>query len=155
MVDDAPPPDTAYARARRRRRALLWAALVAMLLVAQTLLVLLTLSYEESRAQDEVEALAAETAVYLEPKDYLNLRLTGRAVSTFDSIVLHWVTDNRDWHRIDYVPELLELAGLSRSKLPDLVAATDPQWMQLEADFHPRGNVHTVVRVSHGSRLPY
>jgi 7-cyano-7-deazaguanine reductase len=38
--------------------------------------------------------------------------------------------------------------------LDDLVAATDPQWMQLEADFHPRGNVHTVVRVSHGTRLP-
>ena len=37
--------------------------------------------------------------------------------------------------------------------LDDLVAATEPQWMQLEADFHPRGNVHTVVRVSHGSRL--
>lgn len=37
--------------------------------------------------------------------------------------------------------------------LDDLVAATDPQWMQLEADFHPRGNVHTVVRVSHGTRL--
>jgi 7-cyano-7-deazaguanine reductase len=26
--------------------------------------------------------------------------------------------------------------------------------MQLEADFNPRGNVHTVVRVSHGSRVP-
>jgi 7-cyano-7-deazaguanine reductase len=25
-------------------------------------------------------------------------------------------------------------------------------WMQLEADFNPRGNVHTVVRVSHGTR---
>lgn len=37
--------------------------------------------------------------------------------------------------------------------LDDLVAATDPQWMQLEADFHPRGNVHTVVRASHGTRL--
>ena len=38
--------------------------------------------------------------------------------------------------------------------LDDLVAATDPVWMQLEADFNPRGNVHTVVRVSHGSRQP-
>jgi 7-cyano-7-deazaguanine reductase len=26
--------------------------------------------------------------------------------------------------------------------------------MQLEADFNPRGNVHTVVRASHGSRQP-
>jgi 7-cyano-7-deazaguanine reductase len=36
--------------------------------------------------------------------------------------------------------------------LDDLVQACDPVWMQLEADFNPRGNVHTVVRVSHGTR---
>ena len=36
--------------------------------------------------------------------------------------------------------------------LDDLVEACDPVWMQLEADFYPRGNVHTVVRVSHGER---
>ena len=38
--------------------------------------------------------------------------------------------------------------------LDDLVEACDPVWMQLEADFYPRGNVHTVVRVSHGERQP-
>jgi 7-cyano-7-deazaguanine reductase len=38
--------------------------------------------------------------------------------------------------------------------LDDLVAAADPQWMELVADFSRRGNVHTVVRVSHGTRLP-
>ncbi|MEA5390912.1 preQ(1) synthase [Cyanobium gracile UHCC 0139] len=38
--------------------------------------------------------------------------------------------------------------------LDDLVNACDPLWMQLEADFNPRGNVHTVVRVSHGERRP-
>jgi 7-cyano-7-deazaguanine reductase len=36
--------------------------------------------------------------------------------------------------------------------LDDCVAACEPVWMELVADFHPRGNVHTVVRVSHGSR---
>jgi 7-cyano-7-deazaguanine reductase len=36
--------------------------------------------------------------------------------------------------------------------LDDLVTACDPAWMELVADFHPRGNVHTVVRVSHGIR---
>lgn len=69
--------------------------------------------------------VARETAVYLEPKDYLNLRLTGRAVSTYDSIVLHWLTDNRDPMHIDYVPELVAASGISRSKLPDLIGATD------------------------------
>jgi 7-cyano-7-deazaguanine reductase len=38
--------------------------------------------------------------------------------------------------------------------LDDFVGACEPQWMQLEADFNPRGNVHTVVRVSHGQRQP-
>jgi 7-cyano-7-deazaguanine reductase len=38
--------------------------------------------------------------------------------------------------------------------LDDLVEACAPLWMQLEADFNPRGNVHTVVRVSHGSQQP-
>ena len=38
--------------------------------------------------------------------------------------------------------------------LDDLVDACAPSWMQLEADFNPRGNVHTVVRVSHGERQP-
>ena len=36
--------------------------------------------------------------------------------------------------------------------LDDVVAACDPVWMELVADFNPRGNVHTVVRVSHGAR---
>jgi 7-cyano-7-deazaguanine reductase len=38
--------------------------------------------------------------------------------------------------------------------LDDFVEACEPVWMQLEADFNPRGNVHTVVRVSHGVRHP-
>ena len=34
--------------------------------------------------------------MFLEPKDYVNLRLTGRVAATYDSIALHWLTDNRD-----------------------------------------------------------
>ena len=34
--------------------------------------------------------------------------------------------------------------------LDDLVKACNPLWMSLEADFHPRGNVHTVIRLCHG-----
>jgi 7-cyano-7-deazaguanine reductase len=36
--------------------------------------------------------------------------------------------------------------------LDDLVVAAEPDWMQIEADFNPRGNVHTVVRASQGVR---
>ena len=38
----------------------------------------------------------AAAAVFLEPVDYLNLRLTGLARASHDSITVHWVTDNRD-----------------------------------------------------------
>ncbi len=65
------------------------------------------------------------TQLFLEPKDWLNLRLTGRAAASYDSIALHWVTDNRHPDRIDYDPVLLRLAGLDRAKLPELMAATD------------------------------
>lgn len=67
----------------------------------------------------------ARSRCFLEPKDWLNLRLTGRAAATYDSIALHWVTDNRDPAAVHYDRELLRLAGLNRSQLPDLAAATD------------------------------
>ncbi len=63
----------------------------------------------------------AATAVFLEPVDYLNLRLTGLARASHDSITLHWVTDNRDINAISYDDSLMGLAGLERAKLPDLV----------------------------------
>ena len=37
---------------------------------------------------------------------------------------------------------------------PDDLAACAPVWMQLEANFNPHGNVHTVIRASHGTRQP-
>nr|WP_269608833.1 preQ(1) synthase [Prochlorococcus marinus] len=36
--------------------------------------------------------------------------------------------------------------------IDDLVEVSDPKWMQLEADFNPRGNIHTIIRVCHGKR---
>jgi xylulokinase len=61
------------------------------------------------------------TATLLEPADYLNLRLCGRAVSSFDCITAHWITDNRDLSRVAYDDRLIALSGLERSKLPELV----------------------------------
>ena len=34
--------------------------------------------------------------------------------------------------------------------LDDFVAAAAPIWMELVADFNPRGNVHTIITVHHG-----
>ncbi|HAR97763.1 MAG TPA: xylulose kinase [Syntrophus sp. (in: bacteria)] len=65
------------------------------------------------------------TYKFLEPKDYINLRLTGKFAATYDSILLHWVTDNRDPSHVVYNDRLLKMAGIEREKLPDLIQAMD------------------------------
>jgi len=65
------------------------------------------------------------TFKFLEPKDYLNLRLTGQFAASYDSIALHWLTDNRNIARIDYDAGLLKMSGIARDKLPDLKRAVD------------------------------
>ncbi|MCX7926181.1 MAG: FGGY-family carbohydrate kinase [Fimbriimonadales bacterium] len=64
------------------------------------------------------------TFKFLEPKDYLNLRLTGRFTSSYETLALHWLTDNRAIGRIDYHPTLLRYAGLRREQFPDLHPST-------------------------------
>ncbi len=64
------------------------------------------------------------THKFLEPKDYLNLRLTGQFASSHETLALHWITDNRDIQRIDYHPTLLRYAGLRREQFPDLYPST-------------------------------
>ncbi|MCP3102359.1 FGGY-family carbohydrate kinase [Myxococcus sp. K15C18031901] len=63
------------------------------------------------------------TYKFLEPKDWLNLRLSGRFAASHDSITLHWVTDNRELSRIGYDARLVRLSGVHREKLPELVPA--------------------------------
>jgi xylulokinase len=60
------------------------------------------------------------THKFLEPVDWLNQQMTGRFAASFDSIVLHWVTDNRSIDAIKYDDGLLRITGLDREKLPDL-----------------------------------
>jgi xylulokinase len=62
-----------------------------------------------------------DTVTFLEPVDYLNLKLTGRTCASFDSIAAHWVTDNRNVDQVSYDDRLLEVTGLDRAKLPELV----------------------------------
>src|SRR5690349_11062551 len=75
--------------------------------------------------REHVPAVYAKARHFLEPKDYINYRLTGVVAATFDSIALHWVTDNRRIDAIDYHPALLRYAGLERDKLPPLCRASD------------------------------
>lgn len=65
-----------------------------------------------------------DAAVLLEPKDWVNLKLTGRVAASVDSIVAHWVTDNRKIDAIAYDAGLLAMNGIDRAKLPELVPAS-------------------------------
>jgi len=60
---------------------------------------------------------------FLEPIDYIGLLLTGKFAASFNSITLHWLTDNRDISNIRYHADLVKLSGIDRAKLPDLKPA--------------------------------
>ncbi|MBE2251262.1 MAG: FGGY-family carbohydrate kinase [Myxococcus sp.] len=87
---------------------------------------------------------------FLEPKDWVNLKLTGRAVASFDSIVLHWATDNRDINDVRYDDGLLKLTELDRAKLPALVPAGSVVGPLTQAAADALG-LSTKVKVASGS----
>lgn len=62
---------------------------------------------------------------FLEPIDYLGLLLTGKFAASVNSIVLHWLTDNRNIDCIVYDEKLVHLSKIDRDKLPDLRPAND------------------------------
>jgi xylulokinase len=61
------------------------------------------------------------TAKFLEPTDYVTLRLTGRATANQCSAFMFLLTDNRRLDAADYHARLLRQSTIDREKLPDLV----------------------------------
>ena len=62
---------------------------------------------------------------FLEPKDYINLRFTGRFAASFDSIALHWLTDNRKISNVVSDRRLVDISTIDQAKLPELKRAID------------------------------
>jgi len=79
---------------------------------------ILFIKHERSEVYDK-------TFKFLEPKDYLNLRLTGEFAASYDSIMLHWVTDIRDINNVHYNNGLIKKMGITRDKLPELKRSID------------------------------
>src|SRR5512145_154439 len=71
--------------------------------------------------RDTMPEVYKKTHKFLNVLDYMNLRLTGEFVASFDSIVTSWVTDNRDPHVVRYDDRLIASLGLDRAKLPEVV----------------------------------
>jgi len=74
--------------------------------------------------RDTMPEIYAKTYKFLNVLDYLNLRLTGEFVASFDSIVTSWVTDNRNPNELRYNDGLISILGIDRAKLPDVVACS-------------------------------
>lgn len=72
--------------------------------------------------EHEQPEVAARTAFYLEPVDFLSMCFTGLPRATHASMTGAWLTDNRHLDQLSYDPVLLKLAGIDSSKLPPLVA---------------------------------
>ncbi|MDD5711594.1 MAG: FGGY-family carbohydrate kinase [Smithellaceae bacterium] len=73
----------------------------------------------------EFPEIYAKTHMFLESKDYLNLRLTGEFAGSYDSTVLFWVSDIRDINNIRYNQGLIKDLGIDGNKLPPLRASIE------------------------------
>jgi xylulokinase len=92
--------------------------------------------------------LYQQTFKFLEPIDYIGLRLTGRFAASFDSISLHWLTDNRDINNVKYDDRLIRMSAVDGSKLPDLQPANSILGIlrpDIARDWGLRENVQVVI----------
>lgn len=60
------------------------------------------------------------TDKFLDVRDWLVLRATGRAITTYDCANLTWMMDSRAG-RIGWSPSLMRLVGVDRARLPEIV----------------------------------
>jgi xylulokinase len=98
--------------------------------------------------KNEQPDLYKKTSLFLEPKDYINLRLTGKAAASYDSIALHWLTDARDISRVTYHEGLIKMAGLDRNTFPPLKRSIDilgPLKQEVARDLGLREGVPVVM----------
>lgn len=69
----------------------------------------------------ELPEIYEKTYKFLEPVDYLTSRLTGRISASQHTALTMMLTSNRQWGDREYCKPLLELSGIDREKLPDLL----------------------------------
>jgi xylulokinase len=85
---------------------------------------------------------------FLEPVDYIGLRLTGQFAASFPSITLHWLTDNRKIEDIVYDEKLVNVSTIERAKLPDLKPANSilgPLLPEIAQEWGLREDVRVVM----------
>ncbi|MGH9232412.1 MAG: xylulokinase [Acidimicrobiales bacterium] len=94
--------------------------------------------------------VAAAARWYLEPVDYLAMRLTGVPAATHASMTAAWLTDNRRLDLMAYDDELVRRVGIDAAKLPPLVptgAVIGPVRDDVAADLGLPAGVQVVAGV--------
>jgi xylulokinase len=71
--------------------------------------------------KNELPDIYRKTYKFLEPMDFINMRLTGKANATQNSNLATLLIDNRKNGTKDYNPWALAMVGIDRAKLPDLL----------------------------------
>ena len=66
------------------------------------------------------------THKFLEPMDYLTARLSGEITANACTVFMMVLTDNRQLDAVHYDEKLIEMSGIDRDKLPDLVPVLSP-----------------------------
>ncbi|MHA1340500.1 MAG: xylulokinase [Promethearchaeota archaeon] len=66
-----------------------------------------------------------ETYKFLDAKDFLNFKLTGRCVASYDSNHLLWVLNIKNLNNIFYEDKLIKILGLDKEKLPNMIRSID------------------------------
>ena len=78
------------------------------------------LLYVRNREPDTFE----QVRYVLEPKDYINFRLTGEIANSPETMALYWITDNRDCRYIFYDSQLLSQLGLDGALFAPMMTPT-------------------------------
>src|SRR6056297_76396 len=72
----------------------------------------------------EKPSIYEKTYKFLDCKDYLNYRLTGKIGTSYDCGILTWVVNDKDPNNIYYDEKLIKKTNIDVEKLPDLYPAT-------------------------------
>jgi xylulokinase len=75
--------------------------------------------------KNEHPKIYEQTHVFLEPMDYLNLRLTGEFAGSQHTMTPLYVMDLRQWGICEYSSDLMQLSGFDAEKLPRLIVNDD------------------------------
>ena len=75
--------------------------------------------------KNEYPDIYEKTYMFLEPHDYVNLRLTGQFAASEASIHVHFITDIRDINNIHYSKKLLKKLKIEPEKFPQLKKSID------------------------------